>query len=414
MTPFDPGQPVELPSSNVTPQLRDADSATNQLRERLIAHLKQSGTLTQAPVEVAMRAVPRHLFLPEEAPERAYADESVVTKWNAEQLPISSASQPAMVAIMLEQLDVRPGMRVLEIGAGTGYNAALLAELVGPSGQVTTIDLDTDTATTAAQHLVIAGYGPDRVTVICGDGALGWPERAPYDRIILTVGAWSVSREWLAQLAPQGRFVLPLGLHTIQLSAAFEQQGEAFVSTSLRPCGFMRLRGPFAGPETLSAIPGMEGMKLLAEPPIQVSPHLADLLRSPARVQQLHQIIPDLLRYVLAFTARDVVTLFATPPHPLLGGSAIGIMTPEGDSACFIGSEATTDHAVPALVEYGAATAALAVEHSIHTWRILGRPALAQWRMRLLPTNGAVLAAHPYTFIFPKDLWVVELSVNVK
>jgi protein-L-isoaspartate(D-aspartate) O-methyltransferase len=203
-----------------------------------------------------------------------------------------------------------------------------------------------------------------------------------------------------------------LGLHTIQLSAALERQGDTLVSTSLRPCGFMRLRGPFAGPEALMAVPEMDGVKLLAEPPIQATLGLADLLRSPPRVQPLRQIVPDLLRYVLAFTARDVVTIFVTPPHPLLGGTTIGIMTPEGDSACFIGADAASDHAVPALIEYGAATAALTVEQSIGAWRALGKPTLAHWRMRLIPADGAALAAHPKAFAFPKGQWIVEMSAN--
>src|SRR6185437_5833011 len=102
------------------------------LREALVARLEQQGRLVVPAIAAAMRAVPRHLFLPDVSLERAYADEAVVTKWTADHMALSSASQPAMIAIMLEQLDVVPGMHVLEIGAGTGYNAALLAHLTGP------------------------------------------------------------------------------------------------------------------------------------------------------------------------------------------------------------------------------------------------------------------------------------------
>src|SRR5689334_11280094 len=100
----------------------DAES----LRGRLIDGLVSDGVLGSASVEAALRAVPRHLFLPDQPLETVYADRAVPTKRGADGVPISSSSQPAIMAIMLEQLALEPGMRVLEIGAGTGYNAALL------------------------------------------------------------------------------------------------------------------------------------------------------------------------------------------------------------------------------------------------------------------------------------------------
>jgi protein-L-isoaspartate(D-aspartate) O-methyltransferase len=124
----------------------------------------------------AFLAVPRHLFLPGVPPERAYRDEAIATKIEGG-LPVSSSSQPAIMAIMLEQLDVRPGMRVLEIGAGTGYNAALLQHLVGQRGRVVTIDIDPEVVGWARERLAAAGY--PEVVVIEGDGADGWPAEAP-------------------------------------------------------------------------------------------------------------------------------------------------------------------------------------------------------------------------------------------
>src|SRR5258708_24206156 len=98
------------------------------------------------------------------------------------------------MAIMVEQLALQPGDRILEIGAGTGYNAALMAHLVGPKGQVVTVDIDQDTAAAAQAHLATAGA--DDIRVLCGDGALGYPEAAPYDRIILTAGTWDIAPAW--------------------------------------------------------------------------------------------------------------------------------------------------------------------------------------------------------------------------
>src|SRR5207245_8982442 len=108
--------------------------------EELIA----SGCVPSPGVEGAFRAVPRHLFVPGVDPTEVYADRAIQTKRAPNGRGISSSSQPSIMAIMLEQLGLAPGMRVLEIGAGTGYNAALLAHLVGEQGHVTTVDIDPD------------------------------------------------------------------------------------------------------------------------------------------------------------------------------------------------------------------------------------------------------------------------------
>src|SRR5512142_2896736 len=113
-----------------------SEETVAELQQKLIETLKKSGALKSAVVEQAFLAVPRHLFLPNEPLERAYADIAIAVKRGEEGEWTSSSSQPAIMAIMLEQLDPRPGQRVLEIGAGTGFNAALLAHLVGPTGQV--------------------------------------------------------------------------------------------------------------------------------------------------------------------------------------------------------------------------------------------------------------------------------------
>src|SRR6266567_3379122 len=113
------------------------------LHAALVDHLQAIGVLTQPRVISAFQAVPRHLFLPGVPVEEAYLDDAIPTKM-ARGRAISSSSQPAIMAIMLEQLGVEPGQRVLEIGAGTGYNAALLAHIVGAGGAVVSIDIDAD------------------------------------------------------------------------------------------------------------------------------------------------------------------------------------------------------------------------------------------------------------------------------
>lgn len=127
-------------------------------------------------------------------------------KSDSEGLPVSASTQPTMMAVMLSQLGLAAGHRVLEIGTGTGYNAALIARIVGDQKSVVTIDVVPDLIGQARVNLTAAGYG--RVTVVCGDGAAGVPDHAPYDRIIVTTGTWDLATQWWAQLGPAGRIVL--------------------------------------------------------------------------------------------------------------------------------------------------------------------------------------------------------------
>jgi protein-L-isoaspartate(D-aspartate) O-methyltransferase len=146
---------------------------------------------------------------------------------------------------MLEQLAVEPGQRVLEIGAGTGYNAALLAELVGPAGQVVSIEIDEELVAGAREHLARAGYS--RVQVVLGDGALGYAPLAPYDRLILTTAARDIAPAWWEQLrAPGGRLVLPLAIAGPQRCVAFEHLGDHLASRDVLNCSFIPLRGLLA------------------------------------------------------------------------------------------------------------------------------------------------------------------------
>ena len=253
-----------------------------ELREQLVTELRASGALNDDRVAAALADVPRHQFLPGVELGRAYADDAIVTKVDADGRPISSSSQPAIMALMLEQLGVQPGHRVLEIGAGTGYNAALLAHLTGDAGQVTTLDLDDDIVAAAREHLAASGFGG--VRVVQADGGNGWPPGAPYDRVILTVGAWDIAPAWVRQLSPHGRLVLPLALRAgIQYSIAFEQAADHLESVSVLPCGFMRLRGAFAGPETVVPVGSRTGILAESDPRPAGAEDLESLLAQPGR-----------------------------------------------------------------------------------------------------------------------------------
>lgn len=219
------------------------DSMT--LREQLVATLRERGALHDADVERAFLSVPREAFLPGLPLETVYQDEAIVTKL-ADGVGISSSSQPAIMAIMLQQLELFPGARVLEIGAGTGYNAALVQALVGDTGYVTTVDIDAEVAGWARDRLDGAGYA--NVAVQCADGADGWPPGAPYDRIELTVGAADIAPAWFEQLREGGLLVLPLLLGTGQVVAAFEKRGERLETRSVEPGSFMHMRGKLEHP----------------------------------------------------------------------------------------------------------------------------------------------------------------------
>jgi protein-L-isoaspartate(D-aspartate) O-methyltransferase len=231
------------------------------LNQALIDALKSKGFIRAQPVEDAFRTVLRHTFLPGEPLAEVYADRSIAVKVGERDQALSSSSQPTTMATMLEQLGLEPGHKVLEIGAGSGYNAALMAHVVGETGQVITIDIDQDLVDAAREHLAAAGA--HRVQVVCADGGYGYAAAAPYDRIVLTVGTWDIVPAWWAQLRPGGRLVLPLSLPGGMKSIAFEQEGDHLSSLSVKDCGFIRLRGAFADPHPGRAVhlgtgPGLE------------------------------------------------------------------------------------------------------------------------------------------------------------
>jgi protein-L-isoaspartate(D-aspartate) O-methyltransferase len=217
------------------------DAGVDELRTRMTHELAGYTTLVTEDILAAVGAVPRHVFLPDVALSRAYSLGSVVTHRDECGVALSSASELPTVAGMLKQLDVRPGHQVLEIGAGTGYNAALLRHLVGPQGSVTTVDILEQAVDEAREHLVAAGFGD--VTVVHGDGELGVPENGPYDRIIVTAGATDLPLTWANQVAPGGRLVVPLRINGLTRTIAFERASGIWRSLDADECGFMPMRG---------------------------------------------------------------------------------------------------------------------------------------------------------------------------
>ena len=240
--------------------------------EQYVARLRDAGHLQSETVARAFKRVPRHAFVEEFSksnfgggplefvlsdPRRPvpayldviYSDQTLITKAGG----TSSASQPRVVADMLGWLDLSPGMRVLEIGAGTGYNAALISEIVGPSGKVVTMDIQGDIVARTSRLLMQGGF--DRVQIVLGDGFFGYPADAPYDRVIVTVGLPDISPRLIDQLSPRGLILVPLehgGWHPV--TKIWTRDGR-ILGKVVGNSSFMPVQGEMAstGPWTYSA-----------------------------------------------------------------------------------------------------------------------------------------------------------------
>ena len=249
-------------------QLDDLDQLARPYAEALVAALKGEGKLSSPLVEAAFKQVPRHpfidqFFLLETSNRRVqwrqvqpssvqnidawlravYMNQPIVTAYDEYNTPTSSSSSPDAMVLMLETSELRPGLRVLEIGTGTGYNAALLAHIVGDPHMIFTVEIDAALAS-RAQHILdlVAGEG---ITVCTGDGLHGYALGAPYDRMIATGSYHKVPLDWLDQLQPGGILLMNLRGHLgacAFLKIVKADQGRVAHGTFLAGSDFMELR----------------------------------------------------------------------------------------------------------------------------------------------------------------------------
>jgi protein-L-isoaspartate(D-aspartate) O-methyltransferase len=209
------------------------DSSYDAARETMVREqIAGRGVRDQRVIE-AMRQVPRHSFIPPAERDRAYADAPV---------PIGQGqtiSQPYIVALMTELVRPRPGDRVLEVGTGSGYQAAVLAKLVA---HVYTVELEETLARSAAAVLRELKY--DNVTVRAGDGYAGWPEHAPFDIVIVTAAPEQIPQPLIEQLKPGGRLIVPVGprFAVQQLQLIEKDASGALTTTEVAPVMFVPLR----------------------------------------------------------------------------------------------------------------------------------------------------------------------------
>ena len=201
-------------------------------RLRMVEDHLRKRRITDERVLRAFERTPREGFVPEHLRGSAYADEA---------LPIGhgqTISQPYVVALTLQELDLHPGQKVLDIGAGSGYQTALLAKLSGHVYAIERIDAITQQARRALDELAI-----ENVTLVTGDGSLGWAEHAPFDRIVCGAGGPDVPQSWIEQLADGGRIVMPVGPDFSQQLIAVDKRGGKIYRRPLLGVRFVRLIG---------------------------------------------------------------------------------------------------------------------------------------------------------------------------
>jgi protein-L-isoaspartate(D-aspartate) O-methyltransferase len=348
-------------------------------RRRYAEQLGHDGGPLPPELAAAFAAVPREMFVvngfqrrgggwasPDDADflDTVYRDDVLVTKV-AGAVAVSSSSQPSLMAVMLHELDLLPGMRVLEIGAGTGYNAALLAAL---GAEVTSVDVQADVADRARAALARAGV--DGVRVLHGDGYAGVPGER-FDRVIVTVGVAGLSPHWLAQLAPDGVTVVPVqhaGTHPV-LTVWIGADGSA-QATPVCPAGFMSATGP-----------------LTAQHP-QAHPE-------PAGAGELPELVPaaeprwpqsvDSMAYRDLWYAAGVWHRRAS--YAALPGLAHGCLALI-DEARAGGAAILPDGSVRAGGPHAARLTADAVA-LLDRWHAAGRPSLRSWRITLAQSGLA-------------------------
>lgn len=240
----------EVISSNTGRMKRDEGEYLSldfdEERRRLVESLRRQGILRNPNLTRALLKVKREIFVPGRMIKNAYDDSPLPT------LNGQTISAPHMVAIMNEELDLREGEKVLEIGAGSGYHAAVCAEVVSPSGgnpngHIFTVEYRPELVELARKNLELAGYS-DRVSVIQGDGSIGYPDQAPFDRILVTAAAPEIPEPLKEQLKTGGRMVIPIGpAFSIQKLYLIERiSGTEYRNTPRGDVVFVPLVGKYA------------------------------------------------------------------------------------------------------------------------------------------------------------------------
>ncbi len=207
-------------------------------KERMFRFLRDTSFLKTEKVEKAMRKVDREFFVPESEKGFAYYDTAIPVGYG------QTISAPTVVAFMLEALDLREGMRVLEVGAGSGYNCALLSVLVGQKGRVLSVERVPELAKLAKANIASAGISMNNIEIMVGDGSGGYPPGAPYDRIAVTAALPSLDlgHPLIAQLKKDGKLLAPVGSYVQDLVLFEKKNGKM---SRILPVMFVPLIGKY-------------------------------------------------------------------------------------------------------------------------------------------------------------------------
>lgn len=360
-----------------------------QLQQQLIEAMWKEGMAGVKGLHDAFLSVPRHIFLPGVPLDKAYADEPIALKYDTHGLVVASSSQPSMMAIMLDQLGLKAGHNVLEIGTASGYNAAIMQYLVGKNGRVTTVELEKDLAEQAERNLMKANMG--HVRVVHADGSHGYAPRATYDRIIATVGIWDVPTAWVRQLRDDGVLLAPIWLDGLQVSAKFTKQADGTLySADNRGCMFVYMRGNEAFPDTRKQV-GSSSLYIISDSVRHIDTiRLHTLLSDDYGICNLDRLTPR--DYWDGFQLYLMLNV-PKPTHFVLyaieqGARAYGM---EGQGLALI---LPTSAAFAPYKEigvshcFGGIDAYMMLQESLDAWNAQGRLSMRQLRLRLIPKEG--------------------------
>lgn len=374
------------------------DKSPDVYRKALINELKKHDGLLDPTLEAAFLAVPRHLFLPDETLEAAYADQAIAIKQESDGTVLSSSSQPSMMALMLHQLRLREGDNVLEIGAGSGYNAAIMQTIIGERGNVTSVELDKLLADRAIANLQKARLSAV-VNIVNADGAMGYAPRAAYDRIIATVAVWDVPTSWVKQLKQDGILVAPIWLESMQVSAAFVIQPDgSLYSRNNIPCGFIQLRGIAAGPNVMRRVSGST-LTLSSNDAAKIDgAALQSLLSDDAETTYLGTPLSfseywrGFVPYLTIHMPEDYLFAMYSVGEGQkdfgLEGEGFALLT--RGSACFVRYQGKGE-----VNMFGGSDALMALQAVLDQWEQAGRPGADRIRIQVLPKDADEPVEHP-------------------
>jgi protein-L-isoaspartate(D-aspartate) O-methyltransferase len=364
--------------------------------QTLVDILRANGYLNDARVDNAFSRVPRERFLPNTPLEVVYSDASVPVLHNNEGHTTVSSTLPSMIASLLTSAQLQEGLNVLHINTGTGFTAALISQIIGTSGHITSLEMNRELAIKAENTLLRAGFSS--VTVVNRDAIEGYAPRAAYDRIISSAGIWDVPLTWKRQLKPDGTITTPIWLDGLQVLATLRQQPDgSLYAENIKPSIFVYLQGKEGVPAFRRRV-GSSALTLISDDierldltalhwllsqDHDLDNHFSHSLRSK---EYWYGFLPYI---AINEGLEDIFALYSIDPDRTayggMSGEGFAYFTPA--SACFvpyfgIGNAHT----------FAGSDAFLEVEALINQWEGDKRPGLDQLRIRFIPREAGISA----------------------